>query len=67
MKSIQDFSDKELYEQIKNTRNDLDEAEYGTSDYNSALIELNVAIRESQQREALKGADNEELEDEYER
>jgi hypothetical protein len=67
MRSIQDFSDKELNKQIKNARNDLDKAEYGTGDYNSSYSELTVALREWQKREAIKDIDSEELEDEHER
>ena len=67
MKSIRDFSDMELNEQIKNSRDDLEGAEYGTGVYNSALSELHVSIVEKQRREAIKGISYEEVEGEYER
>ena len=61
MKSVRDFSDMELNEQIKNARDDLEGAEYGTGVYNLALSELHVSILEKQRRDALKGISHEEV------
>lgn len=54
MKSIKDFTDEELAEQITNAQEDLDSAEYGSGDYNTALAELQVATGEAKQRGLIK-------------
>ena len=50
MRSIRDFTDVELQEQIENATLDLEEAE-NKGDYNAAYAELTVAKREKRRRE----------------
>lgn len=50
MKSIKDFTDEELRDQITNAQEDLDNVEYGTGSYNTSLAELQVAKCEAKLR-----------------
>lgn len=51
MISIKDLTDAELDKQIRDARADMDSAEYGTGDYNTALAELTVAEKEKKRKE----------------
>lgn len=53
MISIKELTDAELDKQIRNARTDIDEAEYGSGDYNTAFAELMVAEQEKQRRERM--------------
>lgn len=57
MINIRELTDEELEKQIENCRADLDEAEYGTGDYNSALAELHVAENEKNRRKGKNSMD----------
>ena len=50
MISVRDLTDNELLEQIKNAKEDLESAQYGTGDYNVAIAELRVALQEKRRR-----------------
>lgn len=50
MQSIKDFTDEELRDQIINAQEELDSAEYGSGDYNTALAEKHVAEKEAKRR-----------------
>lgn len=51
MLNIKDFTDEELNNQITNLETDLNTFEYGTGDYNIALAEMEVALKEKKRRE----------------
>jgi hypothetical protein len=53
MLNIKDFTDQELEEQIANCQTELDEVDYNSGDYNHALAELEVALKEKARRELL--------------
>lgn len=50
-RSIKDFTDAELLEQIKIAREQLDILQFDSADYNAAKSELVVATREQERRE----------------
>mgnify|MGYP000903215883 CR=1 FL=1 len=50
-RSIKDFTDTELIEQINVTREQLDILQFDSADYNAAKSELVVARREQERRE----------------
>jgi len=50
MQSVKDFTDQNLKEEIIKAQEDMDNAEYGTSDYNAAVAELHVAYHEAKRR-----------------
>jgi hypothetical protein len=50
-RSIRDFTDAELIEQIRVTQEQLDILQFGSADYNAAKSELIVARRELERRE----------------
>lgn len=54
MISIKDMTNEELEQQIIYATEELDTAEYGTGDYNSALSELKVAEKEKQHRQNIR-------------
>jgi hypothetical protein len=51
MLSIREFTDEELEKQICYLKEDLDTYEYGSGDYNAALSEMEVALKEKARRE----------------
>lgn len=51
MRSIRDFTDQEMQEQIASAQELLDILEYGSGDYNAAKAEYEVAVKELSRRE----------------
>lgn len=54
MINIDDLTDSDLDQQIEDARFDVDNAEYGTGDYNTAAAEIVVALKEKRRRERDK-------------